>query len=548
MSLAQISMALFSLALLPFYTTSRSTRDNSRQAYPETIPALREWIGRENQAEEERTIYTFGSASRIVLDPAYSKRLLTTGTVFAADLRMLVRLEVPVVEHEQLSTVREGDILLTLDSSMKELGVEGYRIDITDRVVVSAADEHGVFYGTRTLLQLLKQDRTLRSGSVRDWPGYPERSLMIDVGRKYFSLPWLESHVRELAYLKYNYFHIHLSDAYGFRLQSELHPEIVAPRHYSKEEIRELIELAQTYSITIVPEIDMPSHMHAILEPHPELRLTNSQGVARAGEIDLSQDASYQLMQDILEEFLPLFPGPYWHIGANEYIGQEEYANFPSLLTYAQQHYGPDANARDTYLGFVNWANDIVRSHGKTTRAWGGGLYGGRAVQVAPDIIYEHWLKSSLPPQETVNRRPLLTGESLDESYYVPGLDWQVAADIIYEVFDPRILREQTGNISPHQKNLGARLRLWSDYPERETENQIAEGMMYSLRALAQKNWGSIRLVPDYSSFLPIIVRIGHAPGYAVPLSPEYLTPGQHLNVSITETEELSLDDEEDSQ
>lgn len=473
---------------------------------------------------------------------------MPTGTVLATDLRMLTGLEVPVVENENLSATQEGDIILTLDTSTTEPGAEGYRIDITDHIIISALDEHGIFNGTRTLLQLLKHDRTLQSGSARDWPSHPERGLMIDVGRKYFSLPWLESHVRELAYLKYNYLHIHLSDAYGFRLQSERHPEIVALQHYSKDEIRELIELAQMYSITIVPEIDMPGHMDAILKLHPELQLTSSKGVIKRGDIDLSQDASYRLMQDILEEFLPLFPGPYWHIGANEYIRQEDYADFPSLLTYAQQHYGPDANARDTYLGFVNWANDIVKSHGKITRAWSDGLYGGKAVQVATDVIYEYWLKSSLTPQEIIARGLILTSENAGYLYYVPGLDWQAPADIIYEVFDPHILREQTVRVPLHQRNLGARLRLWSDYPERETENQIAEGIMHSLRSLAQKNWGSARLVANYNSFLPIITRIGHAPGYGVPLSPDYLTPGQHLNVSITEAEDLSFNDEEDNE
>jgi len=545
LSIAQISTALFSLALLPFCTTTGTTRDSSRQTYPETIPALREWTGRENQAEEEKNTYTFSSTSRILLDASSTEQLMPVGAVFATDLSMLTGLNVAVVKNEELSTGQEGDILLALDASDTKLGIEGYRMDITDRVVISAPDEHGVFNGTRTLLQLLKQDRTLRSGSARDWPSHPERGLMIDVGRKYFSLPWLESYVRELAYLKYNYFHIHLSDAYGFRLQSERHPEIVAPRHYSKEEIRELIELAQIYSITIVPEIDMPSHMHAILEPHPELQLTSSKGVVKVGDIDLSQDASYQLMQDLLEEFLPLFPSPYWHIGANEYIRQEDYADFPSLLAYAQQHYGPDANAHDTYLGFVNWANDIVKSHGKITRAWSDGLYGGKAVQVATDIIYEHWLKSSATPQEILARGLILTSENAEYLYYVPGLDWQVPTDIIYEVFDPRVFREQTSSVPLRQRNLGARLRLWSDYPERESENQIAEGIMHSLRALAQKNWGSVRLVADYNSFLPMIIRIGHAPGYAVPLPSDYLTPGQHLNVPITEMENLSFDGED---
>ena len=548
MSIAQISTALFSFALFPFYTTTGSARDSSQQAYPETIPVVREWIGRDKQAEGNKRSYTFSSTSRIFLDPLHAEQLMLTGSILAIDLRLLTNLEVLVVSDQDLSTMQAGDIVLTLDTSSVPSDTEGYRMEITDRIVINASMEQGVFNGTRTLLQLFKQDRTLYPGQARDWPNHPERSLMIDVGRKYFSLPWLESHVRELAYLKYNYLHISLSDAYGFRLQSERHPEIVAQQHYSKDEMNELIELAQSYHITIIPEIDMPGHMDAILKVHPELRLTSAKGIVKVGDIDLSQNAAYQLMQDLLEEFLPLFPGPYWHIGANEYIRQEDYTDFPSLLVYARQHYGPEADARDTYLGFVNWANEIVKAHGKITRAWSDGLYGGKAVQVATDIIYEHWLRDGLTPQEIIDRGLVLTNENADYLYYVPGLDWQAPADIIYEVFDPHVFHEQMGIAPLRPRNLGAKLRIWCDYPDRETENQIAEGIMHSLRSLAQKNWGSTRRAADYSSFLPMIARIGHAPGYTVPLPPDYLTPGQHLNVSITGAENLSLNDEEDNE
>ncbi len=546
MSIAQIRSALFSFTFLPFYTTTRS--GGSRQVYPETIPALREWVGRDTQAEEREGEYTFSSTSRLFLEPAYAERLRSIGAVLTTDLRLLTSLDVPVVKSEDIHTARTGDIILTLDTGDTELGTEGYRMNVTDRITVSAPNEHGVFNGTRTLLQLLKQGWTLRRGAARDWPDHPERSLMIDVGRKYFSLSWLKSHVRELAYLKYNYFHIHLSDTYGFRLESERHPEIVSPQHYSKDEMRELIELARMYHITIVPEIDMPGHMDAILKFHPELQLTSSKGVVKVGDIDLTQDASYQLMRDLLEEFLPLFPGPYWHIGADEYIRREDYADFPTLLAYARQHYGPEASARDTYLGFVNWANEIVKGHGKTTRAWSDGLYGGKAVQVATDIIYEHWLKDGLTPQEIIDRGLIIMNSNADHLYYVPGLDWQAPADIIYEVFEPHIFHDQAAIAPLHQRNLGAKLHIWCDYPEIETENQIAEGITHSLRSLSQKNWGSARLVADYNNFLPIIVRIGHAPGYAVPLPPDYLTPGQNLNVSISETEDLSLNDQEDNE
>ena len=121
-------------------------------------------------------------------------------------------------------------------------------------------------------------------------------------------MSWLHNHIRDLAYLKYNFFHFHFSDKNGFRLESERHPEIVSPQHYTKEQIRSLLELARRYHITIVPEIDMPAHMETILAAHPDLQLVSATRRRRPGDIDLSKDASYQLLQDLLEEYL-LLPG-----------------------------------------------------------------------------------------------------------------------------------------------------------------------------------------------------------------------------------------------
>ncbi|MBV9228273.1 MAG: family 20 glycosylhydrolase [Chloroflexi bacterium] len=523
MSLLQVGKALLSFALLPFYTASRPT--NRITERPHTIPALKEWTGGIGT-------YTFGAYSRIVLDSDYASHLEGTGDVFAEDLQQLTGLKIPVVSSKSR---QPSDMVLTLNATDTIPGDEGYCLEVADCVTISAQADHGAFYGTRTILQLLKQGLTIKCGMGRDWPDHPQRSLMVDMGRKYFSLSWLESHIRDLAYLKYNYFHFHLSDNFGFRLESERHPEIVSQQHYTKRELRALIELAQKYHITIVPEIDMPGHMDAILESHPELQLCSSSGQRRKGDIDLANDVSYKLMQDLLEEYLPLFPGPYWHIGADEYLMAGDYAHYPQLETYAQEHYGTEAIARDSYLGFVNWANEIIKSHGKITRAWNDGLHGGKAVTVATDIVCEHWYGQGLTPQEIVDFGLYIMNGNADHLYYVPGLHWQARADGIYETFETHIFHNE-GLIKPlDQKHLGAKLHVWCDDPDKETEHQIADGIRCSLRSLAQKNWGSAKLVTSYDGFVPIINRIGRAPGYVIALLPDESTLTGPATVAFAE-------------
>ena len=88
--------------------------------------------------------------------------------------------------------------------------------------------------------------------------GYPDRGLMIDNGRKYFRPAWIRREIKRLAYLKLNRLHMHFSENLGFRIESETHPEIVSAQHLTKEEVREIVALAQRYHISVVGEIGMP--------------------------------------------------------------------------------------------------------------------------------------------------------------------------------------------------------------------------------------------------------------------------------------------------
>ncbi|GCF06993.1 beta-N-acetylhexosaminidase [Dictyobacter arantiisoli] len=497
---------------VPDYS-SASLHTIDKQGRPSTIPALQEWTASSG-------VYTFSEHTHIVLDQASFLELQSTGTVFAEDILQQTGFSIPLISA---ASAGNGDIFLSLISDDTSLGVEGYRLEIGSAISISAATVDGVFYGTRTLLQLLRQQQTLPAGTARDWPDYPQRSLMVDVGRKYFSIPWLENHIRELAYLKYNYLHLHLSDNYGFRLPSERHPEVVSKQYYTKAELQALIELAQRYHITIVPEIDMPGHMDPILAQHPELQLISTSGKRKPGDIDLGNEASYVLLKDLLDEFIPLFPGPYWHIGADEYLMTEAYTDYPQLLKYAHDHYGPDATERDTYLGFVNWAHEIVKAHGKRTRTWNDGLYGGTAITAAADMIYEHWDDSGLTPAEIVERGISIMNCNGDYLYYVlaPAVDengngphFNPSPAKIYEIYEQHIFQNQHTIAPHHPLNVGAKLHVWCDYPNEQTEQQIDAGIELLLRSLAQKNWGSAKLVPAYDQYQAIISRIGRAPGY----------------------------------
>ena len=63
---------------------------------------------------------------------------------------------------------------------------------------IEARTAAGAFYGTRSVVQLLRRKRSIPAGTARDWPRYPERGLMIDNGRRYFS-PALAARARSAS-------------------------------------------------------------------------------------------------------------------------------------------------------------------------------------------------------------------------------------------------------------------------------------------------------------------------------------------------------------
>ncbi|WP_328764785.1 family 20 glycosylhydrolase [Streptomyces sp. NBC_00272] len=487
---------------------------------PQTVPALRQWTAAAGA-------YTFTGAARIVVDPAHTAELSDEAATFAEDLGALAGRPVGVVT----GIPSPGDIALSLGEP--GLPAEGYRLTVGPSVTISAGTAAGAFYGTRTLLQLLHQSASVPAGTAVDWPAKPERGLMIDQGRKFFTVDWVEQHIKELAYLKLNYFHFHLSDTFGFRLESSTHPEIVSADHYSKQDIADLVALGRKYHVTIVPEIDTPGHMNAVLAAHPELRLKNSSGTASPDFIDLSLPASYALIKDLLNEYLPLFPAPYWHIGADEYV--TDYAKYPQLLSYARAHYGAGATAKDAYYGFVNWANGLVRAAGKTTRMWNDGIKSGDGT-VTPNsaILVEYWYGYGLTPQQLATAGHTVANESWTPTYYVlggakPDTRW------MYETWTPDRF-EGGATLNDPSKNPGSLIHVWCDNPGAETQEQIAAGITYPLRVLAQQTWGSPKPATTYAAFTPMAAAVGHNPAWPVLVQPGNLARNRPTTASSTET------------
>ncbi|WP_329139876.1 family 20 glycosylhydrolase [Streptomyces sp. NBC_01476] len=465
---------------------------------PAVIPALDNWTAAKGSLR-------LGPRSRIDTDAASR----STAVTLAEDLRQARGWRIPVVS----GPARPGDIVLRTDSRRADLGTEGYALRIGAEAQVTGRTGGGVFYGTRTILQLLTAGAALPAGSTTDVPAARERAVGVCACYTYNTDAWFDRLIKDMAYLKLNTLHVEL------KVRSDAYPAINTFSYYTKPEIRSLVALAAKYHITVIPEINSPGHVDPYITPYPDLQLTNSAGVKDPTRLDVTNPASFTFYTHLIDEDLSVFPGPSFHMGADEYMVNSAYSNFPQLLAYAQAKFGPGATAQDAYIDFVNRVDTYVRSKGRTLRIWNDGLTGANTVPLNKGIVIEHWLPEKVTTQQLLDSGYQVMNAT-DAWYYVRG-SYQPDAERLYDAgWTPLDFADQTVT-DPGSRVTGAEYMVWPDNYGKENENTTQQQMTTSLRAFAQGVWGSPRPTADYAGFTALADAIGHAPGWG----PQWVQP-----------------------
>jgi hexosaminidase len=253
--------------------------------------------------------------------------------------------------------------------------------------------------------------------------------------------------------------------------------------------------------VRVIGELDMPGHLRAALARHPELQLRNADGVVRPDKLDISKPAARRFARDLILEYLDLFPGRYWHAGADEYLAPGEYADYPQLK-----------GGRAAYLRFVRWLDRLVHAHGRTLRVWHDGLSGAR---LSRRVVVEWWTDHAGPPPARLladGHRVLNAGWW--PTYYVvsplgvvrPSMElaydsWQVNAFGGISVGSPAPLSPPQVVRRHRDRILGSELHVWNDDPRGETRQQTARAIAPRLRVLAQKTWDTPAPASGYAEF-----------------------------------------------
>lgn len=316
-------------------------------------------------------------------------------------------------------------------------GKEGkYNMEVKPTSITIEGDTYqGTFYGMQTLIQLLPLQRAatlnIPVATIEDYPRFEYRGLHLDVCRHFRPVDFVKQYIDFLALHKLNYFHWHLTDDQGWRIEIKKYPrltEIGANRNgtiigrypgkgndnipvggfYTQEEIKEVVEYASKRYITVVPEIEMPGHASAAIAAYPWLSCfpdqktmipesMTSEASRRAtgklvqetwGVFDdvfcAGKDSTFKFLEGVLDEVIPLFPGPYVHLGGDE-SPKTHWKKCPRCQERIKDLKLKDEHELQSY--FVQRMEKYVNAKGKTIIGWDEILEGG----LAPNAIVMSW-------------------------------------------------------------------------------------------------------------------------------------------------------------
>lgn len=290
---------------------------------------------------------------------------------------------------------------------------EGYVLSVnSDGVRIEALSGAGLFYGVQTLLQMVADaPEGMTAVTVKDEPRFEYRGIMLDVSRHFRSKEFVKRQIDLLSYYKINRLHLHLTDAAGWRIEIKKYPRLTQfaawrpqavwkdwwngkreyceetdPRaqggYYTQNDIRELVAYAQKHYVTIIPEIEMPSHSEEVLTAYPELSCTHVP--YKQSDFCIGNEKAFEFLENVLIEVMELFPSEYIHIGGDE-AGKASWPNCKLCQARMKKEGLKDVNELQSYS--IHRMERFLNSHGRKLLGWDEILDGG----LAPNATVMSW-------------------------------------------------------------------------------------------------------------------------------------------------------------
>ena len=456
--------------------------------------------------------------------------------------------EAPQIVFGTLENAADNDIIVKMGTNPDLTGKnDAYAVDIKNNITISAEDETGIYYGLTSVIQMLIEgDNVLTKGNIVDYSDVEDRSFHLDCARKFFTKDWIISLIKDLSWQKYNSIQLHFSENEGFRLQSDTLEAIdgfqyVNNQYLTKQDMLEIIQVANEYHIEVIPSLDSPGHLGAVLRYLPSdyscASLFPSDGRRAQCFNIFTNDEARGFLIDLMTEFIDFFSEAgckRFNMGGDEFL--EKFSNF-SNEQYVQ------------IMEYFNEVSAIAKSKGMTPRTWNDGVMYGNytGYKLDPDIEICYWAapQNCASIEKFVQNGNKVINYSDIYMYYVLSSWWLQNAcpegDRIYREWNPGKFSTLQGGIpqtynKPYANFIkGGSYAIWCDVPGYMTQDSVANNIFYRTRATAYKMWNTSDSMPEYADVKKAFDKIGRVPGYksVLPEPGQVLYEGQSVALTI---------------
>jgi hexosaminidase len=297
--------------------------------------------------------FTFNGQTRLFLEKGVDTEVIQAFAILAEHLQTAAGLPLNTATANQSNA-----IVCKINKQLPKS--ESYKLQIDkNKITIEAGAPAGFFYAAQTIRQLLPAaiESTTKQSNVQwsvpcckidDTPRYEYRGMHLDVARHFSSKEEVMLYIDQLAFLKLNTFHWHLTDDQGWRIEIKKYPKLtsvggwrnrtlkgnytttnrkwndsIVGGFYTQEDVKEVLAYAEKRYIHVLPEIELPGHAIAALAGYPQyscsggpIEVEGLWGVFN--DVYCSREETFTFLEDILDEVAALFPYPFIHIGGDE--------------------------------------------------------------------------------------------------------------------------------------------------------------------------------------------------------------------------------------
>jgi len=392
------------------------------------------------------------------------------------------------------SAAEKGSLRLGINPQLKS---EEYNLEILEEsIALEGGSAQAVLLGFQSLRQMIlalpEGNYNIPCRQIKDQPRFLWRSMMLDCSRHFMDKDFVKRYIDLLALHKMNVFHWHLTEDQGWRIEIKKYPKLteiggfrkqadgsIYGGFYTQEEVKEVVAYATARGITLVPEIEMPGHALAALTAYPQysctggpFEVTHEWGVFK--EVYCAgNEETYQFLENILAEVIPLFPSPYVHIGGDE-VPKFRWEQCAKCQAKIKQEGLKDAHELQSH--FLTRIEKYLNANGKRMIGWDEILEGG----LAPNAIVQSWRGFEGAAQAAKEGHQAIVSPT-SHAYFDYGLN-DIDMKKVY-AFEP-----VPQGLTPEQAQLilGGSCNMWS---ERAPQHLVDSKLFPRILAMAEVLW-----------------------------------------------------------